>query len=80
MPNPPSAVVPYYGKLLKPEMAHYFYLVERHVAFRVVGVILAIRWFAAVAIATQVGSHYREFLGQPWRDFVPHDVCLRIAV
>src|SRR4029077_21024614 len=78
--NPPSAVVPYYGELLKTEMAHYFYLVERHVAFRVVGVILAIRWFAAVAIATQVGSPYGELPGQPRCDFVPHDVCLRVAV
>src|SRR5580704_17049685 len=61
-------------------MVHHFYLVERHVAFRVVGVILAIRWFAAVAIATQVGSHNGEFPGQSRSDFVPHDVCLRVAM
>ena len=72
--------MPYYGKLLKSKMAHDLYLVERHTALRVVGVILAIRRFASVAIATQVGSHYGEFPGQPRCDFVPHDVCLRVAV
>jgi hypothetical protein len=80
VPNTPSAVVPYYGKLLELKVAHHFHLVERHASFRVVGMILAISWLAAVAISTQVGSNYGEFSGQAGCDFVPHYVRLRAAM
>jgi hypothetical protein len=42
--------------------------------------VLAIRWFAAVAITTQVGGNYSEFPRQSGRDSVPHDVCLRVTM
>ena len=36
--------------------------------------------FAAVAVSSQVCGHDSEVLGKPGRDFVPHDVSLRVPV
>jgi hypothetical protein len=79
-PTPPSAVVPHYSKPLEPKVAHDFYLVERHGPLRVVGMILAIRWLAAVAVSSQISSNHGEFFGQTGCDLVPHHMGLRVAV
>ena len=67
-------------ELLEPELAHDLDLIERHRALGVVGVILAVRRLAAVAVATQVGDDDGVVLGEIGRHQPPRDHRLRRAM
>ena len=75
-----AAIVADDGKAIVAERVHHVDVVLRHGALRVVRVIVAVRRFAAVAVAAQVRQDDREALRQARRDLVPLDVGLRIAV
>ena len=76
----PAAIVADDRKPVEAEMLHHFDLVERHRALRVVGMILAVRRLAAVAVAAQVRRDDRVLLREFRRDEPPRDVRLRRAV
>ena len=75
-----AAIVADDGKLVEAEVLHHFDLVERHRALRVVGVVLAIRRLAAVAVSTQVGNNHGSCRGELRRDEPPRDMGLRRTV
>jgi hypothetical protein len=79
-PDARAAIVPDYRESLEAQRAHDFHLVQRHRALRLIDMIVAVRRFAAVAVASEVGHDHGESLCQPRRDLVPHHVGLRIAV
>ena len=78
--NAAAAVVAGHEKRLETQGPHDLDLVLGHGAFRVCGVGIVAERFGTVAVATQIGHHHREALGQPGSDLVPHDVGLGIAV
>ena len=80
MGDAPAAIVADDGELVEAEALHDLDLIERHRALRVVGVILAVRRLAAVAVAAQVGHDDRVVLRQVGRDEPHRDVRLRRAV
>ncbi len=80
MADAPTAVVPHHGKLLEAEVVHDFYLILGRGALRVAEVILAVRRFATVAIAAEIGDNRGKIFSQPWRNLMPHHVSLRIPV
>jgi hypothetical protein len=75
-----AAIVADDGEALVPEGTHDFDLIERHRPLGIVGVVLAVWRFTAVAVATQISHDDGEALRECWRDLVPLDVRLRIAV
>jgi hypothetical protein len=76
----PAAVVPHDREALVAEAAHDLDLIERHRARRVIGVTLAVRRLARIAVAAQIGEHDRKVFGQAAGDLVPGDVRLRVTV
>ena len=76
----PAAIVADDGELVEAETLHHFDLIERHRALRVVGVVLAVRRLAAVAVAAQVRRDHRVVLRQLGRDQAHRDMRLRRAV
>src|SRR4029453_5055446 len=76
----PPRSCPTTAKRLNPKARMTLDLVKRHRPLRVVGVILAVGRLAAVSVATKIGHHHGELLGETRRDLVPLDVGLWIAV
>src|SRR3978361_2142691 len=59
---------------------HDLYLVLRHRAERVVGVVRRLRWCRTVAIAAQIRGHDMKTFGETRRHRVPGDMRQGIAV
>ena len=55
-------------------------LVRRHCAKRIIRMIGAARRLLGIAVAAQIGRHYREFFRQVRRKFMPRQMTERVAV
>ena len=75
-----AAVVAGDEELLETELAHYVYLVLRHAAERVIGVVRLAARLGAVAVAPQVRGNHGETAREARRDALPGEVSERIAV
>ena len=61
-----------HGELVEPEGRHHLHLVLCHGALGVPGMVGATLGSSAVAVATQVGTHHGEVVGEQRCDPVPH--------
>jgi hypothetical protein len=80
MRHSPSAVVAYDRKLRKTQAAHQLDLILRHRALGIIGMIAAARWFAAVAVAAQIGRDHGVALCKLGRNLAPHQMIFRVAM
>ena len=76
MRHAPAAIVSDDREPVEAEMLHHLDLIEGHRSLRVVGVSLAVRRLAAVAVPAQVGRDHRVALRELRRDDAPRDVGL----
>ena len=75
-----AAIVADDGELVEAEVLHHLDLIEGHRALRVVGVVLAVRRLAAVAVSAEIGHDHGVLGGELRRHESPRDVGLRRAV
>src|SRR5438128_7235993 len=68
------------SKRAKAQVLHYLDLILRHHALGISLVFRVTRRFSAVAKPAQIGTNDSELLSQLWRNQMPADMRLRIAV
>ena len=75
-----TAIVTGYQKALVSQLPHDFNLIKYHGTKGIVAVVVAVSWLARITIASQVWKDNGVFLGECRRNFVPCQMCFRMAV
>ncbi|MEH2482468.1 hypothetical protein V1282_005825 [Nitrobacteraceae bacterium AZCC 2146] len=78
--NARAAIVTGHAKALMAERVHQQDLIQRHAALGIGVVVLSAFGFAAVAIASKVGSDHGKMVRQRRCDFAPCHMGLRMTV